>query len=233
MKKINTLWLNTLLLICGIAILTSSCQKSDENTPQSPLTVTDIDGNEYNIVTIGTQEWMVQNLKTTKYRNGDQIINITDNSEWSSITTGAYCNYENNANNTNIYGRLYNWNAVNDSRNIAPLGWHVATDADWETLIEFLGGENIAGGKLKEAGTTHWGSPNTGATNESGFTALPGGERWTDGSFDDLGNFGYWWTATSNDITKAYFYYPDDDIPNIYRKTGDKISGLSVRCIKD
>jgi uncharacterized protein (TIGR02145 family) len=138
-------------------------------------TVTDIDGNIYHTVTIGTQVWMVENLKTTKYRNGDPIPNVTGNA-WAALTTGAYCWYNNDAATYKAtYGALYNWYAVADSRNIAPTGWHVPTDAEWTTLTTFLGGESVAGGKLKETGTNHWTSPNTGATNETGFTALPGG----------------------------------------------------------
>ena len=139
-------------------------------------TVVDIDGNVYNTVTIGTQVWMVENLKTTKYRNGDAIPNVTGNASWVALSTGAYCWYNNDAATYKAtYGALYNWYAVGDSRNIAPSGWHVATDSEWTTLSTFLGGESIAGDKLKEIGTSHWLSPNTGATNSNGFTAFPGG----------------------------------------------------------
>jgi len=144
-------------------------------TEKGVQTITDIDGNVYHSVTIGTQTWMVENLRTSKYRNGDSIINVTNNTSWSTLTSGAYCDYDNTPNNSIIYGKLYNWYAINDSRSIAPMGWHVPTDVEWTTLITYLGGESIAGGKLKETGIIHWETPNGDATNTSIFTGLPGG----------------------------------------------------------
>ena len=201
-------------------------------TTQQESTVTDIDGNIYNSVIIGTQTWMLENLKVTKYRNGDAIPNITDSTVWITLLTGAYCNYNNDANNSTTYGRLYNWFAVNDSRNIAPAGWHVATAAEWATLLDFLGGKD-SGGKLKEAGLTHWISPNMDADNSSGFTALPGGYRFSDGIFSRFGSNGFWWTATENDVLTAWSRrlgtdHMDCDLDSLY-----KVDGLSVRCLKD
>ena len=152
---------------------------------------------------------MAENLKTTNYRNGDPIQIVTDSAQWRGMITGAYCYYENNSDYINAYGLLYNWYSVNDSRNLAPAGWHVATDTDWSTLNNFLGGEKIAGDKLAETGTTHWLSSNTG-TNESGFTALPGGLRGNQRIFGiitmthyaDIGLWGFWWTST--DSTSIY-----------------------------
>jgi uncharacterized protein (TIGR02145 family) len=196
-------------------------------------TVTDIDGNVYNTITIGTQVWMAENLKTTKYRNGNAIPNVTDNATWAALTTGAYCNYNNDANNVAIYGRLYNWYALSDSRNIAPIGWHVSTDAEWTTLTSYLGGETGAGGKLKETGTSHWASPNTGATNQTGFTALPGGARFYNGPFDFFEYTGCWWTSTEGSTSSAWgisMYYNDGNKP---RTNFPKYYGFSVRCVKD
>ncbi len=198
------------------------------------LFVTDIDGNIYHKVTIGTQTWLVENLKTTKYRNGDPIENVIENAAWSKLVTGAYCWFNNDAATyKETYGALYNWYAVNDSRNIAPTGWHVPTDAEWATLITFLGGESVAGGKLKESGTTHWTSPNS-ATNSTGFTALPGGPRYDyDGSFGFVGPNGYWWSSTAGDATLAWYrniYYYNT---TVLHNTDGKKSGYSVRCIKD
>lgn len=150
--------------------------------------VIDIDGNVYQIVTIGTQVWMAENLKVTHYRNGDVIPNVTDGPTWAGLTTGAYCEYDNNVASVATYGRLYNWYAAVDTRNIAPDGWHVPSDEEWKQLETYLGMSQAEadaiglrgsdeGGMLKETGTSHWDSPNTGATNESGFTALPGGHR--------------------------------------------------------
>ena len=196
-------------------------------------TVTDIDGNVYNTVTIGTQVWMVENLKTTKYRDGTSIPNVTDNISWSNLTTGAYCDYSNTPSNSATYGKLYNWYAATNAHNIAPTGWHVPTDADWTTLTTYLGGEGVAGGKLKETGTTHWQSPNIGATNETGFTALPGGYRRYYGPFVSVGFFGYWWSATENYATFAWSRYMSYDDSDVYRDTDGKELGFSVRCVRD
>ena len=163
-----------------------------------PTTVTDVDGNTYNTVIIGSQTWMKENLKTTKYRDGTSISYITSNSSWQNTTSGAYCNYDNNSSNSNIYGRLYNWYAVNNSKKICPTGWHVPTDADWNIFINYLGGENVAGGKMKEAGTVHW-YTNTGGTNSSGFTALPSGYRFPNGgAYEGINYQTYFWSSTSS-----------------------------------
>lgn len=200
-------------------------------------TVTDIDGNVYRTVTIGGQTWMAENLRTTRYRNGDPVPNVSDDSVWFNLSTGAYCNYGNDPNYAAIYGRLYNWYAVYDSRNIAPSGWHVASDDEWTTLVNYLGGPNIAGGKLKEAGTSHWKSPNAGATNESGFSGLPGGYRNPDGPFHHIGDNGFWWTSTLDNTYanrdrawRLTWHYFDSTVDrNSYYFMG----GMSVRCIKD
>jgi len=196
-------------------------------------TVTDYDGNVYHTITIGTQVWMVENLKVTHYRNGDPIPNVTDSSAWGNLTTGAYCNYNNDVNNVTTYGRLYNWFTVSDSRNIAPTGWHVPTDAEWTTLTTYLGGESVAGGKLKETGTTHWASPNTGATNETGFTALPGGYRFPIGSFDLIGVYGFLWSSTEINSTGAWERYLPFDGSDLSRTSDSKNYGNSIRCLKD
>jgi uncharacterized protein (TIGR02145 family) len=198
-------------------------------------TVTDIDGNVYNTVKIGTQVWMAENLKATKYRNGDPIPNITDNTQWENLTTGAYCNYSNDIKNVTTYGRLYNWYAVNDSRTIAPTGWHVATDSDWSILTGFLGGDKTAGSKLKETGSLHWDYPNSDATNESGFTALPGGDRSFDGTFNYITTLGFWWCSTNGTIGSAWGRSMIRGFGNIdrYNSVGHESSGCSVRCVRD
>lgn len=199
----------------------------------SSATVTDIDGNIYNTVTIGTQVWMVENLKTTKYRDGTNIPIVTDNTAWSNLSTGAYSDYNNDASNSAIYGRIYNWYAATNSRYISPTGWHVPTDTDWMTLITYFGGESTAGGALKESGLTHWNSPNAGATNESGFTALPGGYRFFDGSFKNLGGFGYWWTSSTGGPSLAWYRYMTNNSSSIYRTSDYMMNGLRIRCVKD
>jgi uncharacterized protein (TIGR02145 family) len=198
-------------------------------------TVTDIDGNVYDTVAIGTQVWMVQNLRVIHYRNGDTIANLKDNTQWCNFTTGAYCNFNNDVNNVPVYGRLYNWYAIADSRNIAPAGWHVATDADWTILMSYTGGDSIAGGNLKEAGIVHWQSPNTGANNNFGFTALPSGTRFGQygipgyGTFTNLGETAEWWTSNEQ-CTRGMSY----NSTNVLHSTDSRWSdGYSVRCVKD
>ena len=198
--------------------------------------VTDYSGNVYRTITIGTQTWMAENLRTTRYRNGDSIPEVTGNQAWKSLQSHAYCNYENTTDLDKIatFGRLYNWFAVSDSRNLAPAGWHVATDADWTTFTTYLGNESIAGGKLKETGTSHWISPNTGASNSSGFTVLPGGRReYTDGSFINLGTDGFWWTNSAYNPDYSWYRYLHYDVTNVYRANFHKQYGFSVRCVRD
>lgn len=202
-------------------------------TQSSGNTVTDIDGNVYNTVTIGTQVWMAENLRVTKYRNGNPINNVTVDSEWSNLTDGAYSIYNNDANNALIYGNLYNFFAVNDSRNIAPAGWHIPTDAEWTTLTTFLGGEGVAGGKLKEAGFISWDSPNTGATNEVGFNGVGNGARFINGSFYYLKILGYYWTATEFSSSATWNRSLTSGAAWVDRAYDDKKLGYAVRCVKD
>ena len=198
-------------------------------------TVTDIDGNVYNTVKIGTQVWMAEDLKVTKYRNGDPIPNITDNTQWKNLTSGAYCNYRNDNTNVTTYGLLYNWYAVMDSRTLAPTGWHVATDSDWSLLTGFLGGEKTAGSKLKETGSLHWDFPNSDATNESGFTALPGGDRSFDGTFNYITTLGFWWCFADGAIDNIWGRSMIRGFGNVdrFNEVDHERSGLSVRCIKN
>lgn len=197
-------------------------------------TVTDIDGNVYPTLQIGTQIWMVENLKVKHYRNGDPIPNVSETAAWTALISGAWCWYNNDSSNRATYGAMYNWYAVSDSRILVPAGWHVPTDAEWETLITYLGNENIAGGKMKEADTSQWHSPNTGATNSSGFTALPGGYRYTDnGSFRQMGYDADWWSSTEVDSAYAWFrniYYNAASSGRYYY---NKQNGFSIRCVMD
>ncbi len=202
-------------------------------------TVKDIDGNVYNTVQIGNQVWMVENLKVTHFRNGEPLLN------GSMTTEPAYINYNNDSNNVQTYGRLYNWYAISDSRNIAPEGWHVATDEDWKEMEMFLGMSQIdadttgwrddqVGGKLKEIGTTHWQDPNTAATNESGFTAVPGG--WCtnySGEFATMGKQCFFWMPEEIDNDMALHRRVVWSNGGVYRFSDNKKSGFSVRCVKD
>jgi len=196
-------------------------------------TMTDKEGNVYKTVTIGNQIWMAENLRTTKFRNGDPIPNVSGNPTWTALTSGAYCWYNNDAANKAGYGALYNWYAVNDPRNIAPVGWHIPSDEEWTALANFLQGKSQAGGKLKETGTTHWSDPNSGATNSSGFNALPGGYRTKDGVFKNLSFCGCWWATTEYTQSVAWYRYVDYGTSSIYSVSIYKKSGLSIRCVKD
>lgn len=196
--------------------------------------VKDADSNVYKVVTIGTQVWMAENLKTTKYNDGTAIPMVKDDKTWEALNTPAYCWYKNDAvTNKNRYGALYNWYTVNTNK-LCPSGWHVSTDAEWTKMTIYLKGDSVAGGKLKEAGTVHWQSPNTGATNESGFTALPGGYRISyGGSFGYIGNNGYWWSPVKDSSSIASYRYIGCGTSNLFSTSYSKHSGFSVRCVRD
>jgi uncharacterized protein (TIGR02145 family) len=255
-------WFNSLHLIgrksaivLVLFCMFSNCSR-DKSSPTSPEnenkpftgetgSVTDIDGNVYRTVKIGDQWWMAENLKVIHYRNGDPIPNVTDNSEWTNLSIGAYSNYDNDINHVTTYGRLYNWYAVNDSRNIAPEGWHVAKDGEWKQLEMYLGMSQSEadvegdrgtdeGGKLKEAGTAHWDSPNTGATNESGFSALPGGCRYTfEGYCHDLRQYASFWSSTQYGPNSAFSRYLGYRNSDIERAHVHMRCGYSIRCVQD
>lgn len=204
------------------------------------------DGYNYSSIVLGNgQEWMGQNLRTTVYANGDPIPNVTDSIQWINLTTGAWSHYNNNSQYETPYGKLYNWYTVADSRNLCPTGWHVPTDSEWTLLSDYLGGQIVAGGKMKATGTQFsaggiygWVTPNTDATNESGFTGLPGGFNRGDlipgsAAFGNKGLFGEWWTSTEFDFDTKYFRSLRYDQSSLSRSTWYKPIGLSVRCIKD
>jgi uncharacterized protein (TIGR02145 family) len=200
-------------------------------------TVTDIDGNVYQTVTIGTQVWMKENLKATRYRNGDTIgTTYPPTRKYANVSTSKYqWAYNGNDSLAAIYGRLYTWYAATDSRNVCPTCWHVPTITEWRTLIGFLGGNAVAHAKLKETGTTHWKSPNADATNESGFSGLPGGTRWGDTVFIDMGTHGHYWSSSASDnfwVWRLLLYYDTFD-DNMFLGTTAKDNAWAVRCIKD
>jgi len=235
MKKIKgTLILTSAIL--GFAVIFFSGCKKDSTTDSGPKagpTVSDADGNVYHSVVIGSQTWMVENLKTTKYNDNAPIPGITSGSAWDTLSTPAYCWYNfDGATNKNTYGALYNWYAVHTGK-LCPAGWHVPTDAEWNTLVTFLGDSLVAGGKLKETGTSHWVSPNTNASNSSGFTALPAGSIYTNGGFYLNGKYGWYWSSTESSATEAWHEYMIYNTGTIYKTAGSKIIGFSVRCIKD
>ena len=199
--------------------------------------ITDAESNSYKTVDIGTQQWMAENLKVSKYSDGTTIPNITDNTQWQNNTTGAWAYFNNDAANNAKYGKLYNWYAVsktsNGNKNVCPTGWHVPTDAEWIVLTDYLGGYNVAGGKLKEVGTTSWNSPNTSATNTSLFTGLPGGLRYYDGSCVSIGSNGYWWSSAESNTSDAWHRHLYISNGDAYRVGSSKKYGFSVRCLRD
>lgn len=185
----------------------------------------------YDFVKIGATTWMQYNLNVDHYRNGDIIPQVTNPNIWDTLTTGAWCYYQNNTANGPVYGKLYNWYAVNDSRGLAPEGWHVATSAEWVALTAELGGTTLAGGPMKS--TEHWTAPNTGATNSSGFSAVGGGARIAQGAFNNRGLWGAWWTA-DNDTEGISFYrilYNDNTKSEGYHIYNQ--FGMSVRCVQN
>jgi uncharacterized protein (TIGR02145 family) len=208
-------------------------------------TMSDNDGNTYKTIVIGTQTWMAENLKTTKYRNGDPIPTNLSNTAWYAATSGAYAIFNDDAANNTTYGKLYNWYAVTDSRNLCPVGWHVPTDTEWKTLEIFLGmstadadltgfrgsAQNV-GGKLKSTSIL-WTAPNAGVTNESGFSGLPGGYRDYVGNYYNVGYLGVWWSSTEYSTANAW--YRDLSYSNGFsaRGSNSKQDGFSVRCLRD
>lgn len=210
-----------------LMILAGCYSDRDDNT------VTDIDGNAYRTITVGDQVWMAENLTVTRYRNGDAIPAVTDDSAWSHLASGAYCHYNDEQNNTAAYGKLYNWYAINDSRGIAPEGWHVPTEEEIITLMEHLKGDTIAAGKMKSTGTSQWLTPNTGATNETGFSALPGGYRLDKGSYHTMGSNGYWWTTTRSYEMYAWTPRLYTGFADVKREPWYEKYGFAIRCIKD
>jgi uncharacterized protein (TIGR02145 family) len=223
------LWI---VLIAWLGVLVSCKEKNPAILETG--TMTDNDGIIYKTVKIGNQWWMVENLKGEHYRNGDAIRKATNNLEWANLSSGAYCSYNNNPDNVDVYGYLYNWYAVNDPRNIAPSGWHAPTNEEWKELIDFLGGEEVAGGKLKEKGTSHWKISNTRATNETLFSALPGGFRSDfDSRFGNLGNYAYFWSTTESSTFNAWNRNLNSANSYVNWDYSNKQSGFSVRLVRD
>ena len=212
----------SLILACANDDAKNNSKTTAVSRPIVPITVSEVQ--------IGTQIWMTKNLNVSRYRNGDIIPQVTNANQWRALTTGAWCYYENNTANGTVYGKLYNWYAVNDPRGLAPQGWHVPSITEWITLTTSLGGDSMAGGELKA--TILWNSPNAGATNSSGFTGLPGG-YFTGTSFGYLGDFGFWWLATAYNAQSAYSYLLNSGFADSSATNNGKYFGCSVRCLKD
>jgi uncharacterized protein (TIGR02145 family) len=200
-------------------------------------TITDTEGNTYKTVVIGNQEWMAENLNTSIYRNGDAIITGLSNGPWATTFSGAWAYYSDDASYACPHGKLYNWYACSDPRGVCPVGWHIPSSDEWNVLINFLGGP-LAGGKMKSVGTLSstgvWASPNTDATNSSGFSATPGGTRLSGaGGYSFWGYTGYWWSITEGNNDLSTFYTLGHDYASVGGANGDKHYGFSIRCLRD
>jgi len=229
MKKKPGILIFQILAMGLSAMITISCSKTaDENT-----TVKDIDGNVYKTVTIGNQVWMAENLKTINFNDGTPITLVTGNSAWGALTTPGYCWYANEeATSKATFGALYNYYTVKTG-NLCPTGWHMPSDGEWTTLTTYLGGDSIAGRKLKETGITHWQTPNTGATNETGFNALPGGYRTDTGPYNSIGQSGYWWSSTGISLVSSWNRTMSYAEKKVERNGSFTQNGFSVRCIRN
>lgn len=227
--KIRTV---AILALCvSSTTLVSSCKKNPTTQDADPKTVTDIDGNVYTTIRIGTQLWTVENLRTTKYNDGNEISTGMSNETWRSTSIGAYAIYESSSGNNNTYGKLYNWFAVNTGK-MASTGWHVPTRAEWETLVAYLGGSTEAGGKMKSTSDL-WLAPNLGANNSSGFSALPSGYRSNGGGFEQLTHTAYWWASNERNTTQGNYLTVDNDLAGAAINGATKQFGYAVRLIKD
>ena len=228
--------MKTTFTTCAVLILlaiswtkeTSSIQSStigDENSTQE---------NNIDSVIIGTQVWMEKNLDVSRYRNGDKIPQVKDSAKWAKLTTGAWCWYNNDSATGAVYGKLYNWYAINDPRGLAPAGWHIPSDSEWLIIATFLGSKaQNAGGKMKETGTAYWLDPNVDAVNSTSFTALGGGYRDNLGQFDYINFLGYWWSSTEYGTKYALCFRLVSYGGFIDRMSYEKQKGFSVRCVKD
>ena len=232
MKRLTRILILSTSTLLGLILFVAGCKKS-EDPAIIPTTVTDIDGNVYHTVSIGSQVWMVDNLQVTRYNDGTEIPCVPDSAAWVNLKIQGYCWYDNNATaNKNSYGALYNGYVLSAGKNIAPVGWHIPSDAEWSILTTFLGGENVAGIKLKEAGSQYWSIMNTSATNESGFTARPGGYRGSFAKFTGRGIVGFWWSSTP--YYSGFFYrYMYDDDSKVESNNINKELAYSIRCIHD
>ena len=239
-----------LLAIVGLLINSSSNafirknEKLIEPGDSIPATVKDIDGNVYHTLVIGKQVWLQENLRTKKYRNGKSIAKNSTKAQWSTDKIGACAVYDNDSIKENAFGLLYNWYAIANPAGLCPVGWHVPKDSEWNAMVKYLDEyadttelkrvqSEIAGGELKEIGYAHWTTPNTGATGTSNFLGYAGGNKSIDGKCNDVGAYGYWWTATASSAAEAYGRLLSYFNGNIDRFKTSKNLGFSVRCVKN
>ena len=218
----------------GLIIFNTTTNGLEIKTNSGWLSLTQSSSVTLPTVIIGAQKWMEKNLNVAFFQDGSEIPYVENGTTWQSLTTPAWCYYNNDPANQEIYGKLYNWYAVADPRGLCPAGWHIPTDAEWTTLANTLGGASVAGGKLKATGVSYWTTPNTGAKNESGFTALPGGERGYFGNYYQIGTNSWWWSSTENNSNdRVSIRYLNHNTSTIESNESSKWPGYSVRCIKN
>ena len=228
--------MKTTFTTCAVLMLLAISWTQENSSIQSSVIGDENSTQQNNIasVTIGAQVWMEKNLNVSRYRNGDKIPQVKDSAKWAKLTTGAWCWYNNDSATGAVYGRLYNWYAIHDPRGLAPAGWHIPGDSEWDVVLNFLGtNDKNAGGKMKETGTTHWLDPNVNATNSTGFTALGGGYRDNLGQFAYINFLGYWWSSTANGTNYAFCRRLHSYGGFMDRMSYEKGKGFSVRCVKD
>lgn len=228
-RRKNTGYAILMLLMNAITLFSVPLHASDDS-------MRDIDGNSYQTITAGKQTWTAENLNVSRYRNGEPVRHAATREEWLDAAAkgeGAWCYFSNDPANGKIFGRLYNWYAVSDPRGLAPKGWHVPTDREWSILTALLGGEAVAGGKMKEAGRSLWRTPNEAATNSSGFSALPGGLRGIDGVFAFGAESAYFWTSAEHSPMLGWYRVLNYHVATVVRSGEEKIDGMSVRCVRD
>jgi len=227
---LNKIWIYRFISL-GILFFLFSCGNDEDTSPSDEAI--DADGNKYETVTIGNQVWMAENLKTTKLNDGTEIPNVPENTPWSSLETPGLCWYNNNeTQNKDVYGALYNWHTIASGK-LCPAGWHVPSSDEWEVLYDYLG--DSAASKLKETGNTHWLIENKDATNGTGFTARPGGYRVPNTGFQQKGYYGYWWSSTSdpNNIDRVYGREMNAQSRDGSEVVYNRNYGMSVRCLKN
>lgn len=229
-----------------ILLFAFGCKKETEAPVHVPFvytdSISDSEGNYYHTITIGAQVWMAENLRSTKYQNGDTVNFRPYSSDWEYYSFDGYCFYDGNSTAESIYGKLYNWKAVSDPRNICPVGWHIPSQYEWQTLLNYLG-EN-AGDKLREYGAKHWFPPNANATDEFGFAALPGGWRNDNGVFENVRQEAHFWTSSNYILSNPNYpeawsfkmlhdLDPDLGESNAFLEHVGTLNGCAIRCIKD
>ncbi len=240
----NVLIITFLIIGCKKKSITTKVVSKNDKTNivgKNGNGVTDIDGNNYKTVIIGNQEWMAENLKVTRYNDASSISNVTNDTEWQNINYGAWSIYNNDNNYNATYGKLYNFYAVNSSSNlnVCPTGWHVPSDNEWTILTDYLGGDTVAGGKMKEVGIEHWKSPNVNATNSSLFNGIPSGFRGSgyngsvDKSYYALGVYSYWWSSTMDSSNIGWLRGISNENASIIRFKLYGFLGFSIRCLRN